>query len=118
MTEAWAEIQRLVRRSRLDKSISPAAWQTITRAFPDTAFDRWTDGLNSLIDSGIGPNGIAAFIRASPRCAKLLGPDAAIALAPSANQVLRRAHIRAAVNLISAAPLAAERLKDGPAFII
>ena len=117
MGEAWSEIQSLLKRSRLGGSISSGAWQKIYQAFPDTTFDRWADALNELLAAGIGSNGVAAFIRSSPRCATLLGPDAGLALAASANKVMRRSQIRAAVNLLSTAPIAAERLKDGPAFI-
>jgi uncharacterized protein with von Willebrand factor type A (vWA) domain len=109
-------IKDLVRRARLAESVDKGVWDMVRRAFPGVEFDAWSDALQRLFDSGIGANGIAAFVRASPPCAHMVGGTAAVAMANAANLVMRRAGVRAAVNLLSAAPTAARRLRDGPAF--
>jgi hypothetical protein len=116
MSEAWSDIQKVLNRSRLDRLIGEAGWKSVTRAFPGESFDRWVDALNALLSAGVGPGGVTAFVRSSILCAAVVGPDASLAVAASANQVMRRAHVRAAVSLLSSAPLAANRLKDSGAF--
>jgi hypothetical protein len=117
MSEAWADIRKLLSQSRLDRFVSEGAWQHIARAFPGEEFEDWVTALGSLTAAGIGPGGAAAYVRASPLCADIVGADATLALAASAAQVMRRAHVRAAINLLSAAPLAARRLKHTAGFL-
>ncbi len=116
MSEAWTEIQKVVDRSRLGRLVGEAAWKNVAAAFPGDAFERWVDALSSLMSAGLGPSGVAVFVRVTPVCASAVGIDASLALATSTSRVLRRVHVRAAINLLSAAPLAAKHLGDGAAF--
>lgn len=117
MSEAWTDIQKVLNRSRLDRLIGVDGWKSITRAFPGDSFDRWVDALNSLLSAGIGPDGVTAFARSSCACATIVGVDASLAIAASANQVMRKANVKAAITLLSNTPLAANCLKDSGAFI-
>ena len=116
MNDGWTDIQKTVDRSRLGRLVGEAAWKHVAAAFPGEDFDRWVDALTSLMSAGLGPSGVAVFVRVTPLCATAVGADAALALAGATRKVLRRAHVRAAINLLSAAPLAAKHLKEGAAF--
>jgi uncharacterized protein YegL len=109
-------IDELLNQTRVLEIIGKPAWDVVRRAFAKASFEPWTDALALLVSEDLGPSAILAFAEASPVCARLVGPDAAVASAHSAVIVHRHAGRRAATMLLRHAPQAARRFLDGAAF--
>ena len=116
MSDADALIQGLLDRSRISGLIGPTSWNTVQRAFPGHAFERWIDVMEGLIAGGLGSTTALNFVQATPSVARLIGIEAALAVGDTADQIAAFAGSEAAAALIAASAHAAEQVTDEPAF--
>jgi hypothetical protein len=85
--------------------------EELARLFPADAA-RWLRAHRKLAGAGYGDAVVTAYAQYSPGCARLVGPDAAIALADTVSAVAIKANRRTAEALPAAALKAAEKLAD------
>ena len=109
-------MQDLFTRARVPDLVGQGAWDSARRDFTGPAFEAWIAAVETLIASGIGSNALVSFVRNTPLCARIVGTDAALALAPSAIAIMSEAGAQPAVDLLSVAPRAAQRLENGETF--
>jgi nitric oxide reductase NorD protein len=116
MAQADRSFEQVQRRLRLVERIGEADWHAIRRAYPGDAFDDWTDQLDRLIDAGLRAGAIRQFAHATPRCARIHGPETVGALSSLALVIKRQAGDGAATALFRAAPEAARLAGPASAF--
>lgn len=103
-------IDDLMNRARLVELVGEAGWRAVREMFPGPSFDQWSEGLDTLVSSGLGGRAVALFARVTPACARLVGAEAALRLVPVVQQAARRAGEGPAVELLVASGHAARLL--------
>lgn len=82
------------------------------RVFTEELAARWVRACRRLATSGYGDAVVDAYVRHSPRCARLVGPEAAFDLAKTVSTVAIKGGRSAAERLPAAAEFAAGRVAD------
>lgn len=82
------------------------------RVFTEDLAARWVRACRKLATAGYGDAVVDAYVRHSPRCARLVGPEAAFDLAKTVSTVAIKSGRQAAERLPAAAEYAAGRIKD------
>jgi len=108
-----ASVGSVLEAARLFEPIPAQAWQAIRAEFRDGDFDLWSDAAGELARAGLGAGAILAYGHASPQIARDAGVVAAVSLVPFVLRLAKTAGLRAATDLIHAAPIASRRLRDG-----
>lgn len=82
------------------------------RVFTGELAPRWVRACRKLATSGYGDAVVDAYVRHSPRCARLVGPEAAFDLASTLSAVTIKSGRQAGERLPAAAEFAAGKIED------
>lgn len=116
MTDPKAALRRILPEQLHLSGTVEQVWEAAQRSFPGALFEEWLQACRSFSEAGFGPACTLAYLRSAPACAEIVGPEAAIELAPAGAALGRRAGSRAVLALMSAAPKAARRLAESEPF--
>ncbi|MGE0239600.1 MAG: nitric oxide reductase activation protein NorD, partial [Parvibaculaceae bacterium] len=109
-------IDDLLKSARYAGVIDNRTWDMVRKAFPESAFDQWSDGLARIAAALDDPQAGAQFARGSAVVAQAHGIDLALAPAPIAIGIARMAGPGAASTFLAALPVAARLFTDHAAF--
>ena len=90
--------------------------EDVREAFPGEWLAPWLRARRKIEGAGYGAPLEAAFRKAGPACARIVGPEPAIDFGDYLSAVTIKAGRRSGEQLCRAAPAVAERLGDGPRF--
>ncbi|MEM9147043.1 MAG: VWA domain-containing protein [Pseudomonadota bacterium] len=88
----------------------------VIEAFPGEWLAPWLRARRKIEGAGYGAPLEAAFRKAAPACARIVGPEPAIDMADYLSAVTIKAGRQSGEDLCRVAPAVAERLGDGPRF--
>lgn len=109
-------IDDLLKSAHYARMIDSRTWDMVRKAFPESAFDPWSDSLARIVAAIDDPQVPAQFARGSATVASAHGSDLALASVPVAIGIAKTAGVGAAVIFLTALTKAAGLFKDHASF--